>query len=482
MNEDITMQDNAGNSWGDLGRDIGQTVQNAISSGNYSSLNGDISRIMNKTVSNIGNSISKAQNRNRYSEHQSSNVQSNPYAQGMPGQQGSPYPQGDQYTQGTTQAHAAGNTMHDIHGRDNKGYSEFQSNPEWQSTKTYQYINRINNDHVQDAAMKQQAAYQSSVPVLYQKLSVNKALAITGMVAGYSIGGILALISAGFIIVAAVTGHAAGAAVGFGIPALAGIFGGLAAGVSYNRMKRFDIYLQALGTKTYADLKTLASSIGKSVSYVKKDLTGMFRRGWFLQGHMDDQGTCLITSDETYKQYQVTQEERKAIAAKTEAEEAEISKLSPEAKQMIEQGGEFLKEIHKCNDDIPGEEISAKIDRMENSVHKIFERAKEHPEVIGDLRKMMSYYLPTTVKLLKAYADMDRQPIQGENIVNSKKEIESTIDTLNDAFDKLFDSLFQDTNMDVSTDAAVMKTMLAQEGLTGHDFTSTDTMKFNQDK
>ena len=129
----------------------------------------------------------------------------------------------------------------------------------------------------------------------------------------------------------------------------------------------------------------------------------------------------------------------------------------------------FMK-IHASNDAIPGEEISAKIARMEQIVEQIFQRAEEHPEIIPDLKKMMDYYLPMTVKLLDAYEEMDRQPIQGETIRSSKKEIEDTLDTLNEAFAKLLDSVFQDTAWDVSSDISVLHTMLAQEGLTGNDF------------
>ena len=83
----------------------------------------------------------------------------------------------------------------------------------------------------------------------------------------------------------------------------------------------------------------------------------------------------------------------------------------------------------------------------------------------------MDYYLPMTVKLLDAYEDMDSQPVQGENIASSKREIEETIDTLNVAFEKLLDSVFEDTAMDVSSDISVLNTVLAQEGLTEDELT-----------
>ena len=99
-------------------------------------------------------------------------------------------------------------------------------------------------------------------------------------------------------------------------------------------------------------------------------------------------------------------------------------------------------------------------------VDKIFDRVEQNPASVGDIRKLMEYYLPTTIKLLQAYQDLDAQPVQGENIISSKKEIEKTLDTLNMAFEKLLDDLFQETAWDVSTDISVLHTMLAQEGLT----------------
>ena len=134
--------------------------------------------------------------------------------------------------------------------------------------------------------------------------------------------------------------------------------------------------------------------------------------------------------------------------------------------EVLDRGNAFIAEIRRCNDAIPGEEISGKISRMELLVRRIFQRAQAHPEIVPDLKKLMDYYLPMTVKLLNAYAEMDVQPVQGDTIQSSKREIEATLDTLNLAFEKLLDDLFQDTAMDVSSDISVLNTLLAQEGLT----------------
>lgn len=240
------------------------------------------------------------------------------------------------------------------------------------------------------------------------------------------------------------------------------------------RIGRFKKYVKALGTHTYCGIEDLSKIVHKPVKYVRKDIKNMISRGWFLEGHVDRQETCLITADETYRQYEDTQKQLEMKKAQEQKLQEDRSKRAPEVRDVLDKGNDYLKKIRKSNDAIPGEEISAKISRMEEIVKRIFERAEAHPEIIPDLKRLMDYYLPMTVKLLDAYEDMDKQPVQGENIRSSKAEIEKTLDTLNDAFARLLDSIFQDTAWDVSSDISVLNTVLAQEGLAGSAF---DNMK-----
>lgn len=293
------------------------------------------------------------------------------------------------------------------------------------------------------------------------------------MAVGYTIAGVSAVVLLIMVIVGIVTGWTAA-------PAIAtGIFTALLAGASVmawrgtslvGRVRRFRKYVEGLGGRTYCSVKELAQQLGKSEKYVKSDLRRLIKSGWFRQGHLDRMETCLIVSNETYMQYEQSQKQLE-LRQKEEQEnrkriQQETAGLSDEVKEMIRTGEEYIRKIQKSNDAIPGEEISNKISYMQTVVERIFQRVKESPECADDLRKFMDYYLPTTVKLLDAYEELDRQPVQGENIGSSKQEIEKTLDTLNLAFEKLLDSLFEETAWDVSTDISVLHTMLAQEGLT----------------
>ncbi len=233
----------------------------------------------------------------------------------------------------------------------------------------------------------------------------------------------------------------------------------------FGKTTRFRQYVKTIGDKTYCDVEKLSRAAGKPVKYVRKDIKGMISKGWFLEGHLDGGEKTLITSDETYEQYREIEKQRAEQSMHEAAENAKKPVVTAETQEIIDKGNQYLREIHACNEAIPGEEISAQIAGIENLVATILQRAENHPQAAGNLKKMMNYYLPMTIKLLKAYEEMDRQPVQGENILNSKHEIEETLTTLNLAFEKLLDSSFGDTALDVSSDISVLNTLLAQEGL-----------------
>lgn len=230
------------------------------------------------------------------------------------------------------------------------------------------------------------------------------------------------------------------------------------------KIKRFRSYVKTLNGKPYANVKDLAKSVRKSEKFVRKDLKKMIDKRMFLEGHLDKNGVCFMATDDAYEQYIETErnmEERKA----EEARKPKIQ-LSEDVKKVIEEGNRYIEEIRRSNDAIPGVEISNKIYHLENVIRRIFQRVEKHPELINDLHKFMDYYLPTTMKLLNAYEELDKQDMQGENIKTAKLEIENTLDTINVAFENLLDSFYKETAWDVSSDISVLKTMFAQEGLT----------------
>ena len=317
-----------------------------------------------------------------------------------------------------------------------------------------------------------QSVKQLDLSLYYSPTGGKTALNIVKIVGG----SLIAIVSASLFTASAViglflTGEALLPAIAVPLLAVGALL--ISNGVSgLKRINRFKRYRKLLGQKTYCSLEKLARGIGQSVKFVRRDVRKLLAGGYFPEGHLDKEESNLIITEETYQlfersrlQLEQSQQEAKQVA-KEAKQKKNVSSQLPQVQEVLDKGNAFIAEIRRCNDLIPGFEISEKISRIELIVQRIFERAASHPEIIPDLKKMMDYYLPMTVKLLNAYADMDAQPVQGETIRASKREIEQTLDTLNLAFEKLLDSVFEDTALDVSSDISVLQTLLAQEGLT----------------
>ena len=140
---------------------------------------------------------------------------------------------------------------------------------------------------------------------------------------------------------------------------------------------------------------------------------------------------------------------------------------NPELDKMIKDGNLAISEMKRLNDSIKDAKISADIDRLEDLSAKIFAQVKSDPSKLPQIRKFMDYYLPTSLKLLQTYAELDSQGVEGENITESKHRIEQTKDTLVHAFETQLDQLFAADAMDISADIDVMQNMLRADGLTG---------------
>lgn len=248
-----------------------------------------------------------------------------------------------------------------------------------------------------------------------------------------------------------------------------------------NRVKRFRRYIQFMKGKSFATFKSLASLIGKKEKYVIRDVSHMLELGYFPQGHIDSQKTCLMVTDVIYEQYLETMEN----ASRQEQERAQNSEdkkaASPEMEQELKKvkelealGQKYMEIIRKANDDIPDTEISNKLYRMEAIIGKIFDHVKKYPKKADRLSQFQNYYMPMTIKLVETYRDLDQQTIQGENIKKVKSEIAGTLDTINEAYEKLYDSMYQETAMDVASDISVLRTLLAREGLTKGAFEKKD--------
>lgn len=209
---------------------------------------------------------------------------------------------------------------------------------------------------------------QNTLPALYKKTAGFKAKGVVmaaagGIVAGGMGLGCLIQLAVGTLLDFNTAGLLTGGAF-----TMAGALAGAALLVNGCRRlgmtNRFKKYLDTLGRHTYCNFDQLSKAVGKPLKYVKKDIKAMISRGWFLEGHVDSQETCLITSDETYRQYEETKRQpelrRQEEAKQAEARQAEEAKVSPQVQEVLDRGNEYLRQLRACNDAIPGRKFRRK--------------------------------------------------------------------------------------------------------------------------
>ena len=226
----------------------------------------------------------------------------------------------------------------------------------------------------------------------------------------------------------------------------------LTSGIGRNRRsERYLNYLAYIGANREVALAPMAASFGLPVGKLCKDLRRMLARGVLPTGYLDLAEGKLYLTEMGYH------------APEPKREAPPIHEETPQ--QAAAREDDILREIRQVNEEIPDEVMSAKIDRIEEITGTILAYQKSHPNKESQLRTFLNYYLPTTLKILRAYAQLDAQGIEGQNISAAKKRIEEMMDQVVSGFEKQLDKLFQDDAMDITSDVEVLENMLKKDGL-----------------
>lgn len=221
------------------------------------------------------------------------------------------------------------------------------------------------------------------------------------------------------------------------------------------RAGRFRGYLAMIGEKKSVAISALASATGRPKNKVCADLEDMLDAGLFPSGYLNYGGDRFVLGGglEDQPESQAT-----APAAKAQPQPSKADRGAENA---------ILDEIRQVNDQVANEKLSAQIDRIGVITARILEYQKSRPEKAPQLHSFLSYYLPTTLKILRAYGQLESQQIAGENITAAMARVEGMMDKVVEGFEKQLDQLFQGDTMDITADVDVLEQMLARDGLTG---------------
>ena len=230
------------------------------------------------------------------------------------------------------------------------------------------------------------------------------------------------------------------------------------------RMKqaqRYREYINIIGGQDAVSIRTIARITNRDPEDVSEDLNNLIYQGALGEEAYVDQST---------QQLILTRAGREAARAAAERalQEDEIRRQEDERRRDAQDTAEasVLAEIRQVNEEIDDVRISEQIDRIEEITRLILQYQTDHPESRTQLHKFLSYYLPTTLKLLQSYAEFEGSSVQGTNITETRNRIEALMDKVVDAFERQYDQLFADTRMDIESEITVLENMMKQDGLT----------------
>ena len=213
-------------------------------------------------------------------------------------------------------------------------------------------------------------------------------------------------------------------------------------------------YRKGLPVEMLADLthQKKAKTLKKLRRYIQKD---------WLAAWLDEKTEKLYLTAEDYR---AAKEAAAAPAPqpKPEQPEAEAVPLN------LDTARRFVQVLEKEQQLMQDPQAREELEQMQKTAAAICDWLEAHPESLPKARRFAEYYIPTTLKLLHTYNDVQGQ--QGANAESIRRDIAGILHTLNQAFDNLYDNLLSDVAMDVSSEIAALQGMLANDGLTGRDF------------
>ena len=217
---------------------------------------------------------------------------------------------------------------------------------------------------------------------------------------------------------------------------------------------------EKLNAQKGLSVEMLADLTHQTKKKVLKKLRSYIHKGW-LNAWLDDETETLYLTAEDYR---AAKEKAAAAAVQPQPEKAETGDAPLNLDTARRFAAVLEKEQQLMQDAQAREELAA----MYKTTTAICDWLEAHPESQPKTRRFAEYYIPTTLKLLHTYNDVQGQ--QGENAETIRRDIAGILHTLNQAYENLYNNLLSDVAMDISSEIAALQGMLANDGLTGREF------------
>ena len=142
---------------------------------------------------------------------------------------------------------------------------------------------------------------------------------------------------------------------------------------------------------------------------------------------------------------------------------------NPDVDALLQKGREMIGQIREERKGIKDVGLVEKLTKLENLCGEIFRSVYDKPAKASQIRKFMDYYLPTTIKMVKAYRTLGERNVYGAEAAQARQRIDDAMGIVLKGCQKQLDNLYRDDVLDITTDIDVLEQMLKRDGLTESD-------------
>ena len=134
-----------------------------------------------------------------------------------------------------------------------------------------------------------------------------------------------------------------------------------------------------------------------------------------------------------------------------------------EIQQMFEAGERRAQDIEQAAKLVSDPVFVAGATQILVTVRKIFDYLAKNSSRVRSARKFLSYYLDTTLFIVKSYSDL--QGSDDPDIADSRKKLLDILGTIKAAFEKQYAVLLKNDVLDIDAEIEVLRSSLKSEGL-----------------
>jgi hypothetical protein len=209
---------------------------------------------------------------------------------------------------------------------------------------------------------------------------------------------------------------------------------------NYKVASRFRRISAAMGEATSIELSALTQKLGWSRDKLQKYINKQISRDFWPDSFLDTEKGLFILG-------------YNPANLKTESGNQAVD-------DVLRTASGFIHEMTTINRSIENAELKAQVNTIIEINKQIYTYIEKNPDKSGLVRQLSNYFLPTTVKLLTSYLELQNQTVKSGNMLEAMKKVTEVIGTMEDVYKKQLDSLYSEKALDVSVEAEVLQNMV----------------------